>query len=206
MFRSKKPVISISIAQQALESIFDECDRYDHDETGGRLIGTYRRKGLQYDIEVSAVIEPGPKATRSPVSFFQDGDFQEGIFRSMEARNPNIEHIGNWHTHHMNRLQTLSGGDKATYFKTVNHDKHNTDFFYALLVVRKNHGKTPRYEVKHFLFLRNDDTVYEIPHAQVRLTDTPAPLRQDFENPAPSASTLTLSANHCLPSFEGATP
>ena len=35
LFRSKKPAFSISIARGALESIFDECDRFDVDETGG---------------------------------------------------------------------------------------------------------------------------------------------------------------------------
>ena len=29
LFRSKKPTFSISIARGALESVFDECDRYD---------------------------------------------------------------------------------------------------------------------------------------------------------------------------------
>ena len=77
-------------------------------------------------------------------------------------------------THHINGYATLSGGDKTTYFKTVNHEKHNTDFFYALLVVSKNHGGNPRYAVKHFIFRRGDDTIYEIPAKEVRLVDTPA--------------------------------
>jgi hypothetical protein len=165
--------VSVSIAKGGLESIFDECDRYDSDETGGRLIGSYHKKGLQYDIQVSGVIGPGPNARRSTTSFFQDGDYQEMIFRSIEERHPNLEHLGNWHTHHVNGYPTLSAGDKATYFKTVNHDKHNTDFFYALLVVRKNRGHGPRYDVKHYLFHRGDDAVYEIPDTAVRIVDSP---------------------------------
>src|SRR5438094_287170 len=132
MFRSRKSTVSISIARGALESIFDECDKYDIDETGGRLIGTYQRKGTQYDIQVLGVLEPGPNAQRSQTSFFQDGEYQERLFRSIEESHPNIEHLGNWHTHHVNGYLTLSGGDKTTYFKIVNHEKHNTDFFYAL--------------------------------------------------------------------------
>ena len=78
--------VRVSIHRAALESIFDECDRFDRDETGGRLIGTYetgRRGGLS--VTVSGVIEPGPDATRSATSFFQDGDYQESVFRRLEA-------------------------------------------------------------------------------------------------------------------------
>ena len=173
-FRSKKPAFSISIARSALESIFDECDKYDVDETGGRLLGTYRHEDGRYDIQVEGVLEPGPNAQRSQTYFLQDGEHQEQLFRAIEADYPDIEHLGNWHTHHVNGLSTLSGGDKTTYFKIVNHEKHNTDFFYALLVVSKNRGGNPRYAIKHFLFRRNDDTIYEIPAKDVRLVDTPA--------------------------------
>jgi hypothetical protein len=173
LFRSKKPTFSVAIARGALESVFDECDRYDVDETGGRLLGTYTHKNGRYEIEVKGVLEPGPNAQRSPTYFLQDGDYQERQFRAIEAAHPDIEHLGNWHTHHVNGYPTLSGGDKETYFKIVNHAKHNIDFFYALLVVSKNRRGNPRYAVKHFLFRRGDDTIYEIPAKEVRLIDLP---------------------------------
>jgi hypothetical protein len=53
----------------------------------------------------------------------------------------------------------------------VNHHNHNTDFFYALLVVRKNEGRGARYDVKHFFFRRGDEAVYEIPSSEVRIVD-----------------------------------
>jgi hypothetical protein len=176
MFRSKKPAVtfSVSIAKGALESIFDDCDKFNVDETGGRILGTYRQNGSHYDVKVLGVLEAGPNAERSPVYFLQDGDYQEKLFRAIEEAHPEIEHLGNWHTHHVNGLQTLSGGDKTTYTKTVNHSKHNTDFFYALLVVKKNAGRNPRYEIKHFFFRRNDNNIYEIPSAQVQMVDKPA--------------------------------
>ncbi len=171
--RSRKPMFSISIARGALESIFDECDKYDADETGGRLVGAYRDMDGRIEIEVKAVLEPGPNAQRSATQFLQDGEHQERLFRALEASHPEIEHLGNWHTHHVNGFPTLSGGDKATYFRIVNHEKHNTDFFYALLVVRKNHGGNPRYAAKHFVFRRDDDAIYEIPPDEVRIVDVP---------------------------------
>jgi len=173
MFRSKQVAVSITIPRGVLEAIYDECDRYDVDETGGRLIGTYKKNRSHFDIEVSGMLGPGPNASRSATSFFQDGDHQERMFRAIETKHPDIEHLGNWHTHHVNGYPTLSGGDKTTYFKTVNHSNHNTDFFYALLVVKKNSGGDPRYSIKHFIFRRDDDTVYEIPHSQVRVVDGP---------------------------------
>jgi hypothetical protein len=173
MFRRKKPAFLIAIANGALESIFDDCDKFDVDETGGRLLGTYRQEGGRLEIQVKGVLEAGPKAERSPTYFMQDGEHQEKQFRAIEAKHPDIEHLGNWHTHHVNGYPTLSSGDHQTYFRTVNHENHNTDFFYALLVVKKNRGGNPRYEIKHFIFLRNEKTVYEVPPSNVRIVDTP---------------------------------
>jgi hypothetical protein len=179
MFRSKKPTVSISVARGVMESVFDECDRYDADETGGRLLGIYRLNKGHLDIKVNGILEPGPNAQRTPTFFLQDGDHQERLFRAIEAAHPDVEHLGNWHTHHVNGLQTLSGGDKATYTRIVNHAKHNTDFFYALLVVKRNRGN-PRYTVKHFVFRRGEENFYEVPHNEVKLVDMP--LLQPSEN------------------------
>jgi hypothetical protein len=47
MFRSKQPHFSVTISRGVLESIFDECDQFDSHETGGRLIGTFQKKGAR---------------------------------------------------------------------------------------------------------------------------------------------------------------
>jgi proteasome lid subunit RPN8/RPN11 len=171
MFRSKDPNVTISIPIKALEAIFDECDGFPADETGGRIIGAYSKHRKEYQIDVLGVIGPGPNAQRSATSFFQDGEYQEKIFREVEKEYPNVEHLGNWHTHHPNGLQTLSSGDRATYQRVVNHNKHNTDFLYALLVVKKTPHENRRYEVKHFVVFRNDDRVHEIPESQILVLD-----------------------------------
>jgi hypothetical protein len=174
MFRSKNPKVAILFPRKAMEAVFNECDKYDLDETGGRIIGTYQKKGKEYEISVLGIIDPGPNARRSPTSFFQDGEYQERVFREVEKAHPDLEHLGNWHTHHVNGLATLSSGDRATYHRIVNHDKHNTDFFYALLVVRKTPHCDQRYEVKHHVIFRNDDTIYDIPSSQVFIVETPS--------------------------------
>lgn len=167
--------VCLVLPEAALTAVFDECDRFDQDETGGRVIGTLAQHHGRLTLQVAGIIEAGPAAQRTSVSFFQDGAYQEGVFREIEQRHPEIEHLGNWHTHHVNGLSTLSGGDIATYNRIVNHPNHNTDFFYALLVTGKNRTTDPRrrYSVKHYLFRRGDTGFYEIPPSQVEITDAP---------------------------------
>lgn len=167
--------IQIIIPEAALLEIFDECDRYQFDETGGRIVGAYHRHSDELTIEVQGIIEPGSKARRSPTVLWQDGEYQENVFRQIEEDYPSVEHLGTWHTHHVNGLQTLSGGDITTYTKTVNHPKHNTDFFYALLVVNKEGSDDPlgRYSFKHFLFKRGDRHFYEIPASCTKIVNSP---------------------------------
>lgn len=173
MLRSKRPGVRILLPKSALEAIFDECDHFEVDETGGRIVGFYRKVGDSYEIEVSGIIGPGQKARRTATSFFQDGEYQEKIFRLIEEKYPSIEHLGNWHTHHVNGLAVLSSGDRATYQKIVNHEKHNTDFLYAILVVEKTAVGRQRYKTKHYLLRRHDSKVYEVPDSQIDIIDKP---------------------------------
>lgn len=164
--------VRLVLPRAALNEVFDECDRFDEDETGGRIIGHYSEEpDGSLTVHVTGIVESGPGTKRSPVSLFQDGEYQERIFRRIEWCHPELEHLGNWHSHHVNGLSTLSVGDVATYQRTVNHPCHNTSFFYALLVTRKGHSGKPlrRYQVKHYLFRRGDDRVYRIPRRQVRV-------------------------------------
>ena len=168
--------VDVYMPAAALDTIFDECDHYDADETGGRLVGTYTinwRKRIK--IHVTGVIEPGPRARRTATSFFQDGDHQANVFREIEAKHPDIEHLGNWHTHHVNGYPTLSDGDRNTYQRIVNHNQHNLDFFYAILVVsRGNSGNgSNRYNVRHFILWKDDPNVYEIPPKAIKIIDAP---------------------------------
>lgn len=165
-------MLTVSIPQIILDGIFNECDRYPDEETGGRLLGFYTWHGVDLNIDVQALIEAGPNARRTAVSFFQDGEYQERVFRAVERRHPKIEHLGNWHTHHPNGLRTLSDGDCATYRKCVNSPNHNTDFFYALLVTHSNPGGTMRYGVRHFVFVRHSPNCVEVMESNVNISST----------------------------------
>lgn len=160
-------MLTITIPRPVLNGIFDECDKYSVQETGGRMLGFYSWRGTDLHIDVKALIGPGPNARRSQTSFFQDGEYQEKVFRAVEKKYPTIEHLGNWHTHHVNALRTLSNGDVDTYRKCVNSPKHNTDFFYALLVTHKTPGQIMRYPVRHFVFIRHSLDFVEVPACDV---------------------------------------
>ncbi|MCH7725093.1 MAG: hypothetical protein IH991_01235 [Planctomycetes bacterium] len=171
-FRQSKDV-RIVIPKAAIQTVFDECDRYERDETGGRVIGVYDVQNGVTSLRVTGIIEPGPSAERTPVYLMQDGEYQEQVFRRIETQHPDVEHLGNWHTHHVNGLPHLSDGDLETYGRIVNHRNHNTDFFYALLVVERNRSGTTetRYSTKHYLFRRGDSVVYEVPSKFVEVVD-----------------------------------
>lgn len=172
---TKSDNINLVIPRSAIEVVFGECDRYDADETGGRILGTYQEIRNELTITVSGIIEPGPGTRRTGTFLKQDGAWQEQVFRQVEEREPSIEHLGNWHTHHVNGLSHLSGGDIETYRRTVEHKNHNTNFFYALLVIEKKSGKSglQRYIFKNYVFRRGDPQIYEIPASALTLTGAP---------------------------------
>ena len=165
--------VRVEIARPVLECVFEECDRHDCDETGGRMVGHFAVERGTLVVRARGVIDPGPNARRTRTSFFQDGDYQTDVFRRIEAGDPTIEHLGNWHTHHVNGHPSLSGGDVTTYRRIVNHDQHNLDFFYALLVTARREGKSglDRYAVRHYMLFRGDDEVYEVGTGDVRITN-----------------------------------
>ncbi len=193
--------VRVILPRAALMTIFDECDRFDHDETGGRVLGTYSEQHGTLTLNVSGLIDAGPGATRSPVSFFQDGAYQEGVFRQIERTHPKIEHLGNWHTHHMNGLTTLSGGDLATYNRVVNHPNHNIPFFYALLVVAKRRTSDPlqRYTMKHFLFRRGDEHAYQVAPKMVEIVESPLVWPVSGAESAPPAAAPVHAPSHSQP-------
>ena len=192
--------ISLMIPRNALNAVFDECDRYEAEETGGRILGTYESKHNDLALNVNGIIEPGPNASRTASFLQQDGIYQERVFREIEEREPSVEHLGNWHTHHVNGLPHLSGGDIETYRRTVEHHKHNMVFFYALLIIEKKRGKTglQRYIFKNYVLRRGDSRVYEVPLRAMTLTDSPLvwPVKyavlENRKNTSPSGESATL--------------
>jgi len=150
-------MLRITIPKAIVDGMFVECSKYPNVETGGRLIGFYTSFTKDFTISVRAVLSAGPKAQRTRTSFFNDGEYQEKLFRAVEGHRPDIHHLGNWHGHHCNGLTTLSHGDVETYLRMVNSPNHATNFFLSLLVI-----KNSRYSLKGFLAIRHTSSVKEV--------------------------------------------
>lgn len=80
-------------------------------------------------------ISPGPMAQRTASSLLPDGNFQAAVFQSIERIEPDIEHLGTWHSHHPNGLLEFSGGDIRHYESVVVDPNYGPEHFVAGLCV-----------------------------------------------------------------------
>lgn len=152
-------------------------------EEGGKYVGYLlnasdrRLEGLGLGDGATAVVitdflPSGPNATRTAVELQPDGEYQEALFRRLEAVDSAIEHLGTWHSHHCNGLQTLSSGDVAGYLRTVNRREYRPDFFVASLVKRIPRDVDEPGWIDHYLFAKDNDEYYTITES-VRLMEYP---------------------------------
>lgn len=152
-------------------------------EEGGKYVGyllspsdpRLASLGLASDTPAFVVTDflpSGPKAVRTAVELLPDGEFQEALFRRLERIDPTIEHLGTWHSHHCNGLQTLSAGDLAGYRRTVNRVEYRPDYFLASLVTRLPRGADDIEWIDHFLFVRGEAKYRRISES-IRFVDWP---------------------------------
>jgi len=152
--------------------IIRELSRYPDCEEGGKYIGFMEQNVLPSRVVITDFLPGGPNAKRSRVEFLPDGEYQERLFRLAEKVNQAVEHLGSWHSHHCNSLQTLSDCDIAGYFKTVNKPHYRPDFFLASLVTRIPREAEDADWLQHFLFVRGDADYYDV-GGEVTLVDAP---------------------------------
>ncbi|BAL90383.1 hypothetical protein AMIS_51630 [Actinoplanes missouriensis 431] len=98
---------------------------------GEVIAGFWRRAAADEVILVAGSIGSGPRAEASATSLHPDGRFQESVYRKLEAVEPDLEHIGTWHSHHPNRLREFSDGDVRGYAATIADRRYNEDVFIA---------------------------------------------------------------------------
>lgn len=155
--------VQIAMDYRVPEFILSELQRFPDSEDGGKYIGfvSKRNKGAAR-IVVTDFLPSGPDAKRTRVEFMPDGEFQERLFRQAERRHKDVEHIGSWHSHHCNGLDTLSQGDIKGYFKTVNNRKYRPHFFLASLVTGIPNSPQDSGWLHHYLFVRGDENFYTI--------------------------------------------
>jgi molybdopterin/thiamine biosynthesis adenylyltransferase len=77
-------------------------------ETGGYVFGKLYPNGLA---EVKRVIDGGPKAERSPVSFSGDNENATRVKEELQREDPEISLLGEYHVHPWEGPSNLSAGD-----------------------------------------------------------------------------------------------
>lgn len=163
--------VSVLMDRHVPAFILEELAKYPHSEEGGKYLGFVENDGGATRIVITDFLPGGPHAKRTRVEFLPDGDFQERLFRQAERLDHRVEHLGSWHSHHCNGLETFSDGDIAGYFKTVNKSAYRLDFFVASLVTRIPGSIEEHDWLQHFLFARGDDQFYGID--ELRIIDAP---------------------------------
>jgi hypothetical protein len=165
--------VQIGMDRQVLSFIAAALVKDPNVEEGGKFVGHVlassdpRLRELHFDPEFPAILicdflPSGPKATRTAVELQPDGEYQETLFRQLERIDHEIEHVGTWHSHHCNGLQTLSSGDVAGYFRTVNRPEYRLNYFLASLVTRVPEKVEEHGWIAHYLFVRSDEECYKV--------------------------------------------
>ena len=164
--------VSVFIDGRVPAFILEELGKHPHCEEGGKYLGFVQNDGESTRVVITDFLPGGPNAKRTRVEFLPDGNFQERLFRQAERVDGRVEHLGSWHSHHCNGLETFSEGDIAGYFKTANKREYRPDFFVASLVTRIPESIEERDWLQHFLFARADDQFYRLDD-ELRMVDTP---------------------------------
>ncbi len=130
--------IKIILPTEVVKKIYELYEDYPSVENGGRIIGIYDNieNGIPKVIRVYTIIPPGPRAKRTPVSLFQDGEWQDWIFRKLELIEPNLHYVGSFHHHCSNRLSHLSSGDIEGYQYLLKKYKPKSKVFLAVLMYK----------------------------------------------------------------------
>ncbi len=181
--------LAIEVYSEVPPDMLSQINAFPTVEAGGKYIGRlkkeFKAKGMKWadqlednSIELLHFIDPGPKAKRSAVELLPDGEYQERVFRAIEAQYPDVEHLGSWHSHHPNGFRELSRGDIRGYFETVNDPNYNLDLFVATLITSKEGFASAR----HFLFIRGESDYYELPPESVKVVSKTNPYDSIVKN------------------------
>jgi len=139
------------IYQSELDFIAKCVLDYPDEETGGDFFGFWNKDGFPV---VQYVIGPGPKTTRSSISFYQDIQYLKQCGALLNARHC-LEHIGSWHSHHTLGLAKPSRGDINTMQNALN-NYGVSSFLISICNITKN-----EVVVNGFLFSGENADMYE---------------------------------------------
>lgn len=144
--------VQIIVFKPVLDRISESVARSSV-EVGGKLFGRLMLATGRTVIQIETFVDSGPKASRSTTHIYPDGAYQEAMYRVAEHFDPEIEHLGTWHSHHPNGLGELSGGDVRGYLESVNDNRYQPPYFLAILVTGLDMGQPL---VKYYLFTKGE--------------------------------------------------
>ena len=153
------------VMYEGVEKRIHSCLEASAIEEGGKLLGRIEEDGDSFRIIVQTYIDSGPRVDNSRSHLHPDGVYQEALFRAVETFDPDIEHIGSWHSHHCNGYPDLSEGDIDGYLASVNDPSYNLNLFLAILVTSVS---TEDFRARFFVFRRGERQFVELPSSQVR--------------------------------------
>lgn len=186
--RKLSQALQIVIDRRVFDYIVADVAKSPDAEEGGKYIGylipsrkpELQTLGLALDspaIVVTDYLPSGPNAIRSASQLLPDGEYQEKLFRQIERLDSDIEHVGTWHSHHCNGLETLSNGDIRGYFRTVNKAAYRPNWFLVSLVTRLPSHPNDANWIDHYLFVRGEHEYHRITKT-VRVVDFPTSFGQ----------------------------
>jgi molybdopterin/thiamine biosynthesis adenylyltransferase len=103
-------VRKILIADDDLEKIEEDKNKWLPKglETGGYIFGKIFPNGLA---QVTHIIDGGPKARRTPISFSGDNEYATKVKEELRKGDPDVRLLGEYHVHPWKGLSHPSGGD-----------------------------------------------------------------------------------------------
>ncbi len=158
-------VCRIEIARPVIDRIHRILSKSDVEE-GGKFLGRIVEKEGNLLLRIQTFLDSGPRVDNSRVHLHPNGEYQEAAYRLLEMFDPDIEHLGSWHSHHCNGLNQLSQNDIVGYNRSVNDPNYRLQHFFVMLVTAlRPKGLYGRY----YLFTKSASDYQELPSEAVHI-------------------------------------
>jgi hypothetical protein len=146
-------------------------------ETGGMLVGEFRREGGAPCFQLTDFIDAGPRAECSAESVLFDHEYQVGRLASFRRPNSRLGNMGCLHVH-PGEMDECSTGDRLADIEAVR-DSDTRALVFAIVTVnnpRRDDLSVRCGNLKLDLFVMDEQAGYEYQHVKPVLVDTsPAP-------------------------------
>lgn len=139
-------------------------------EEGGKLIGFITHdENDNYSYNVISYLDSGVLVDNSSIHIIPSGKYQRNLYNLITSEvDYSYEHMGTWHSHHCNGLNTLSKGDIDGYYDIVNREEYTPLYFIAILLINIKDD----IDFKVYLFQKGEEKFNEIPKEKIIIEKT----------------------------------